>query len=575
MPREPGAVLRRWFPLPADYGLRGLRGDALAGLTLGVILIPQAMAYGILAGVPAVYGLYAALVPLLVYTLLASTPHVSVGPTALASLLTLNGLTAYAEPGTADYLTYAITLAALTGAIQALFGLLRLGGLVSLLSRPVLSGFVSAAAVLIIASQLKTLLGIQTGRATYLHETVYQLATHFDTLHWPTAVLGLGTFLLLFLGRRYAPRLPAMLIWVVAATVLVYLFRLDRVGIAVVGEVPGGLPALSLPTFDTSVLGQLLPVALVLALISFVETLSIGNNFATHHGYYRIRPNRELLALGTSKIVGSLFGAIPTSASFSRSAVVEEGGGRGPLSGVVAVLILVAVLLFLTPLFYYLPLPVLAGIIVFSVVKLFNFAEMQRLWRLAPRELAVLLVTFLFTLFTGLQWGIAGGVVLSLFFVFFRAARPHLAQLGRIPGTNAFRNLERFPQAEVDPALLIVRFDAELYFGNAEYFGDAILAMADERGPALRVVIIDAHTINDLDTTGLYALEQLHGKLASRNVALYLTGVIGPVRDTLYQSGLMQRMGTQSYFLSIQDAIQHYYTEGEERDWDLPALQHD
>ena len=566
------SALASWFPRPADYRLRG---DVLAGLTLGVILIPQAMAYGILAGVAPVYGLYAALFPLLVYTLLASTPHVSVGPTALASLLCLNGLSDLAEPGSAQYLTYAVVLAGFTGVIQLLFGVLRLGGLVSLLSRPVLSGFVSAAAVLIVASQLRSIFGVAMPRTTYLHDTVYQFVRHLGTLHLPTTLMGLGSLAVLILGRRYLPRLPVMLIWIVVTTLLVYLLRLDRLGIDVVGTVPSGLPAFVLPSLDPATLATLLPVALVLALISFVETLSIGNAFATRHGYYRIRPNRELLALGASKIVGSFFAAIPTSASFSRSAVVEEGGGRGPLTGVVAAVLLAAVLLFFTPLFYYLPLPMLAAIIVFSVGKLFDLQEMKRLATLAPKELAVLLVTFVFTLFTGLQWGIAGGVVLSLAFVFLRAARPHLAELGRIPHTNAFRNLARFPTAETDPALLVVRFDAELYFGNAEYFGDQILALADERGDALRAVILDAHTINDLDTTGLYALEQLFDKLASRDVALYLTGVIGPVRDVLYQSGLMQRMGAESHFLSIQDAIRYYHERGGRRDWDLPAVQHD
>ena len=566
------SFLSSWFPRPADYRLRD---DVVAGLTLGVILIPQAMAYGILAGVAPVYGLYAALFPLLVYTLLASTPHVSVGPTALASLLCLNGLSHLAEPGSAQYLTYAVVLAGLTGVIQLLFGVLRLGGLVSLLSRPVLSGFVSAAAVLIVASQLRSIFGVAMPRTTYLHDTVYQFVRHLGTLHLPTTLMGLGSLAVLILGKRYLPRLPVMLIWIVVTTLGVYLLRLDRLGIDVVGTVPSGLPGFVLPSLDPGTLATLFPVALVLALISFVETLSIGNTFATRHGYYRIRPNRELLALGTSKIIGSFFAAIPTSASFSRSAVVEEGGGRGPLSGAVATVLLAAVLLFFTPLFYYLPLPMLAAIIIFSVGKLFDLQEMKRLARLAPKELAVLLVTFVFTLFTGLQWGIAGGVVLSLTFVFLRAARPHLAELGRIPQTNAFRNLERFPTAETDPALLVIRFDAELYFGNAEYFGDQVLALADGRGDSLRAVILDAHTINDLDTTGLYALEQLFDKLASRDVALYLTGVIGPVRDVLYQSGLMERMGAESHFLSIQDAVRYYHEQGGQRDWDLPAVQHD
>ncbi|MCP9237021.1 SulP family inorganic anion transporter [Lewinella sp. JB7] len=567
--------LRFWFPLPPDYGWSGVRGDVLAGLTLGVVLIPQAMAYGLLAGVPAVYGLYAALVPLLVYTLLASTPHVSVGPTALASLLCLSGIGHLAEPGSPEYIAYAVVLAGLTGLIQLAFGVLRMGGMVSLLSRPVLSGFVSAASVLIVTSQLKPILGLDMPRTAYLYETLVEFGRHVGSVHGPTAALGLSTLAILILGKRFLPRAPVMLIWIVLATVLVYLLRLDRMGIDVVGDIPEGLPAFNLPILDAEAGWQLLPVALVLALISFVETLSIGNSFATHHGYYRIQPNRELIALGLSKIAGSFFAAIPTSASFSRSAVVEEGGGRGPLSGAIAFLLLGAVLLFFTPLFYYLPLTMLAAVIIFSVGKLFDLVEMRRLWKLAPREFAVLFVTFLFTLFAGLQYGIAGGVALSLFFMFLRAARPHLAELGRIPGTNAFRNIARFADAEVDPDLLIVRFDAELYFGNAEFFGDRILAMAEEKGPQLRVVILDAHTINDLDTTGLHALEQLHDKLGSRRIELYLSGVIGPVRDILYRSGLMERMGVGSHFLSIQDAIRHFREEGGGRHWDLPAVQHD
>ncbi len=563
-----------WFPHPGGYRAAGVRGDVVAGLTLGVILIPQAMAYGLLAGVPPVYGLYAALVPLLVYTLLASTPHVSVGPTALASLLCLNGLSGVVEPASTDYVGYAVLLAGLTGVIQLLFGLLRLGGLVSLLSRPVLSGFVSAAAVLIVASQLKSIFGLAMPRTSYLYDTAVAFVRHVGSFHWPTAALGIGTLAVLMLGKRYLPKAPVMLVWIVVATLLAYLLRLDKVGIAVVGEIPSGLPPFSLPALDGDLVLTLLPIALVLALLSFVETLSIGNSLATRHGYYRIQPNRELIALGTSKILGSFFSAIPSSASFARSAVVEESGGRTPLSGMVSVLLLVGVLLFFTPLFYYLPLTMLAAIIIFSVGKLFDLEEMRRLWHLAPREFAVLFVTFLFTLFAGLQYGIAGGVLLSLAFMFLRAARPHLAELGRIPGTNAFRNLNRFAEAEQDPALLIVRFDAELYFGNAEFFGDRILAMVDGRDDRLRVVILDGHTINDLDTTGLYALEQLYEKLRSRHLALYLTGTIGPVRDVLHRAGLMQRMGVESYFLSIQDAIRYHHDQGDRSDWNLPAVQH-
>ena len=284
MPSFPG-----WFPRPADYGGAGVRQDLIAGLTVTFVLVPQAMAYALLAGVPAVYGLYAGLLPLLVYTFFASTPHIAVGPTALASLLTLNGLSDLAEPGGPEYIVLALRLAALTGLLQLLFGVLRLGGLVSLLSRPVLSGFVSAAAVLIVASQLRSLFGLTMPRTGYLHETLYQFFRHLDSFHWPTALMGFGSLAILIAGKRFFPRFPYLLIWILSATVLTWLLRLDHTGIAVVGTVPAGLPPLSLAALTGGDWLGLLPVAAVLALISFVETLSIGNTFAIRHGYYRVR----------------------------------------------------------------------------------------------------------------------------------------------------------------------------------------------------------------------------------------------------------------------------------------------
>lgn len=563
------------FPAPHNYRKTGWVSDLLPGFTLGVILVPQAMAYGLLAGVDPVFGLYAALVPLVIYALFASTPHVSVGPTALASLLCLSGLSAFADPFTPEYLGLAILLAALTGALQLLFGLLRLGGVTSLLSRPVLSGFVSAAALLIITSQVDALLGIPTERTTYLHETFLELVRAAKDIDLATSVLGVGSLLALLAADRWLPaKFPTMLVLILLTTALIWGVG-QQWGVETIGEVPAGLPQVALPSFSWSLVGDLLPVALVLALISFIETVSIGKAFSSRHQYYRVLPNRELIALGLSKLIGSIFQGIPSSASFSRSAVVESSGGKGPLSNIFAALLLILVLLFLTPLFYYLPIPVLAAIIIFSVRKLFDLGEMRRLSRLAPKEFFTLLITFLFTLFTGLQWGIAGGVVLSLAFVFWRAARPHLAELGRVPGTNAFRNVKRFAEAEVDPTVLIVRFDAELNFGNAGYFRDQLEAMADARGSSLRAIIIDAHTINDVDTSGLFALNQMLENLKQQDVELYLCGVIGPVRDMLFRCGLMARMGVDRNFLSIQDALQHLDGNHSGKGWDRPAVQHD
>jgi SulP family sulfate permease len=563
-----------WLPRPKDYRTTGLISDLTAGLTLGILLIPQAMAYGMLAGVDPVYGLYAALVPMLLYTLLASTPHVSVGPTALASLLCLNGLSGLADPGTAEYLAYAVLLGGLTGVLHLLFGLLRLGGIVSLLSRPVLSGFVSAAAVLIMVSQLDALLGIPTTPTSRFHASVWELVSGAPNLHLPTAALGVCAFLSLLAAKRWLPRrFPTMLILIFVSTAIVSLFGIGW-GVSTVEDIPAGLPMFSLPVFELNVLQQLLPVALVMALISFIETLSIGKAFAPNHDFYRISPDRESIALGLGKIGGAFFQAIPSSASFSRSAVLEEGGAKSALSSLTSLLLLVLVLLFFTPLFYYLPIPVLAAIIIYSIRNLLDLKEMRKLWNLAPKEFATLMITFVFTLFAGLQYGIAGGVLLSLVFVFWRAARPHLAELGRVPGTNAFRNRLRFEEAEIDPAILLVRFDAELYFGNAEYFRDRLEALVRERGDVLRVVIIDGHTINDIDTSGLFELTRFLETLEKQNVSLYLCGMIGPVRDKLYRCGLMERMGAAHNFLSIQGALDHLENNPDDRGWDAPAVQH-
>ena len=566
--------LKSWFPAPPNYGKADASADIIAGLTVGILLVPQAMAYGLLAGVPPIYGLYAALVSLLGYVAFASTPHTSVGPTALASLLCLNGIIALAPVGSPEFIAYAVLLGGLTGVLQLLFGLLRFGGVVSLLSRPVLSGFVSAAAVLIMVSQIDALLGIPTERARFFHQTLLEIYQGAGRLHLASAGLGLLTLLLLIVAGRTLPKkFPTMLVLLIVFTAVVALLGRDW-GVAVVGSIPAGLPAFALPPIDLDTVLTLLPVAAVIALLSFIETLSIGKAFSPKYTYYHVQPNRELIALGVSKLLGAFFQAIPTSASFSRSAVGEAAGAKTGWSSVVAAALLAVTLLFLTPLFYYLPIPVLAALIVYSVRGLFDYQEMKRLWKLAPKEFATLAITFVFTLFAGLQYGVAGGVLLSLYYVFARAARPHLAELGRIPGTNAFRNRQRFSSAEVDPAVLVLRFDAELYFGNADYFRSQFEALITKRGEALQAVIIDGHTIHDIDTTGLFALTGLEESLRARGVELYLCGVIGPVRDMLYQSGLMDHLGANRFFLSVQDALRYYHEERIDRGWDRPAVQH-
>lgn len=535
------------------------------------------MAYALLAGVDPIYGLYASLVPLLVYSLFSSCPQVSVGPTALASLVTLGALGTMAVPFTDEYLALAIALACLTGIIQLLFGLFRLGVIVTLLSRPVISGFVSAAAILIMLSQLKTLFGISMPRASYLVGTLQNFVGHLSEIHWLTAAISLGSLVFLLVLRRFLPRWPGTLLLVVLSTVCAAAFHWESSGVNVVGQLPRGLPELALPiqwvSGESTTWVRLLPAALILAMLSFVETVSIAKTYEERYAYYRAQPNRELIALGLSKITGSFFQAIPTSASFSRSAVADRQGVKTFRAHLLTLVIVVLALFILTDLFYHLPLASLAVIIVLSVEKLFNLAEMKRLWHLDRKDLFSLIVTLVFTLLGGLQWGIGAGLLTSLGRVMIRSARPHLAELGRLPGTTEYRNVERFDKLETFTDVLIVRFDAELFFGNAEYFRDELEELIEKRAETTRAVILDAHTINDIDSTGIYALEQLHERLLSEGIDLYLCGAIGPVRDLLHTSGLMKRFGKGHYFNTVQRAVDKL--EGKLSDeGDRPALQH-
>ncbi|PHI20499.1 sodium-independent anion transporter [Lewinellaceae bacterium SD302] len=548
----------------------------MAGITVAILLVPQAMAYAILAGVPAVYGIYASIVPLLIYGLLSSTPHVSVGPTALASILTAAALSGVVATNDPAYLNYCFLLAGLTGLVQLSLGVLRLGSIINFLSRPVISGFISAAAVLILTSQIKALLGLTVVKSEYFHESLLRLFKAVWRPDWLTALFGLVTLFTIPILKKWLKGWPILLLFITGATLLSWLFKLPEQGLEVLGEVPNGLPAFGLPEFSGKELLLLLPSALVLGLVSFIETLSIGKTFQERYEYYRAQPNRELIALGSSKLLGSLFQAIPTSASFSRSAVSEQSGTHTVVSSLTTVLLLALCALFLMEFFYFLPLTVLAAIIILSVRKLFDYAEMRRLWKLEKKDFATLLVTFLVTLFGGLQFGIIAGVLLSLTFMLLKSTKPHLAELGRLPDSNAFRNIDRFPQAEVEADVLIIRFDAELFFGNADFFRERLTQLIRAKGDDLALLIIDAHTIHNLDTSGAFALNGVIDFLEKRGGELYLAGAIGPVRDQLYRFGIMDRIGSNNQFLSIQSALDHYQkVSTAEDDWERPAVQHE
>ncbi len=537
-----------------NYRKEWLRGDLSAGLTVGVMLIPQGMAYAMIAGLPPIYGLYASTVPLLLYALLGTSRQLAVGPVAMVSLLTATGVGAIAEGGTQTYIQLALTLALMVGLIQFLLGAFRLGFLVNFLSHPVISGFTSAAALIIGLSQLKHLLGVPIPRSHHIHEILLQAAGQFDQIHWVTFAIGLGGILLILGARKIHPAIPGALLTVLFGTVVVWFFGLDRQGVQIVGEVPQGIPALSMPLLDWGTLESLLPAALAISLVSFMESIAVAKAVQAKHKNYRVDSNQELVALGVANIGGSFFQSYPVTGGFSRTAVNDQAGAKTGLASIISAALIVLTLLYLTPLFHYLPKAVLASVIMVAVFGLIDLKEALFLWKANRADFWMLIATFLGTLTLGIEQGIGLGVVLSLAVILFRTTRPHVAELGRVPGTDQYRNLERFKGLQTRPDLLIFRFDAQLYFANAGYFKDQLEERAAKKD-GLQAIIIEAASINHLDSSALHALQEVVEEFQQRGVRVLFSGVKGPVRDAMARAGLLEKLGPQAFFLSIQQAV--------------------
>ncbi|NJB86415.1 SulP family sulfate permease [Lewinella marina] len=558
-------MLRR-LPLPdwiLHYDRRWLRGDVVAGLTVGVMLIPQGMAYAMLAGLPPIYGLYAATLPLLVYALMGSSRQLAVGPVAMDSLLTATGVGALAAVGTENYLYLAILLALLVGIIQFSAGVLRLGFLVDLLSRPIISGFTSAAALIIGLSQLQHLLGVNLGRSSFVHDILISAVQHLNEVNLPTLGIGVAGIALLLLVKRYAPVVPGPLVVVVVAALAVFFGGLADSGVKIVGEVPAGLPAFGIPGIAWGDVQALLPTALTIALIGFMEGIAVAKAVNARHRHYTVEPNRELLAIGASNIGSSLVSGFPVAGGFSRTAVNDQAGAQTGLASIISAALIVLTLLFLTPWFYYLPQAVLASIIMVAVFKLIDWREALRLWRVDRSDFWMLTATFIATLALGIQNGIAAGVVLSIGVHVYRSMRPHLAVLGQIGETHTFRNINRFTEARELPGILVVRFDAPLYFANLSYFQSQLERLLAERSGEVSVVVINAEGISGIDSSALYALRQFVETQKENGLTIRFAGLIGPARDALKKGGLYEIIGRENFYLDVADAVAAGAGEGQ------------
>ena len=538
------------------YGQSEWRGDLMAGLTVGVMLIPQSMAYAVLAGMPPIYGLYASLVPLLVYPFLGTSRHLAIGVIAIDMIIISAGVSSLAEPGSARYVSLVVALAALVGLLQLGMAALQMGFLASLLSRPVIAGFTGAAALIIGFSQLGNLTGIDLARTEYVYELIWEAAQRLEEVHLLSLLLGLSCVVLLVGIRYWAPLFPSALAVVSLSMLASWGLGLEGKGVELTGPVPSGLPGLAVPSLSPQNLRDLVPTAVTLALVQFMSVISLGRAFSSRN-QYSIRPNWELLAVGGANLVGSLFRAIPVSSSFSRTAVNEEAGAKTPLANVVAASLVGLTLLVLTPLFYYLPMPALAAIIIVAAVGLIDLEELSYLFQVKERDGYVAIFTFVTTLLIGIQEGILMGIGASAVAVLYRTSRPHVAELGHIPGTHSFRNVERFPEATTIEGLLVLRIDAEFTFFNATYFKDYILGKSKNSGPPIRAVILDGTGMNDLDTTALETLREVVSTLHEEGIEVYLSGLKGQVRDIVQDSELHKVLGQDNFPTSVNRAVKH------------------
>lgn len=561
-------TILRWV---GEYSRASLRGDLFAGLSVGVILIPQSMAYAVLAGVPPVYGLYASIIPLMVYPLFGTSRHLAVGVVAIDMLVVAAGVSALAPAQLSTYVALAIMLSFMAGLIQIAMSAARLGFIVNLLSKPVVLGFTAAAPLIIAVSQLGNLLGVEVSAASHIFLVIGDLVDSPEQVHTLTAVIGVGSIVLIVLLNRLLRISWEPLIIVAGGGLAVWLLNLEADGVAVVGAVEGGLPRVGLPSAGLEEMRRLLPTAITLALVQFMNVTTLGRTFASRHRY-SLRPNSELFALGASNLAAGFFRGLPVSASFSRSAINEQSGARTPLSNVFAALLVVVALLLLTPLLYYIPMAALAAVIITAAVGLIDVGEVQQLFRTKERDGYIALFTFATTLLVGIQEGILLGVAASLVAVLVRASRPNVAVLGHIKGSRFFRDVERHPEAAQVDGILVLRVDASFSFNNAEFFKEHIMHESEKRGRPVQAVIIDGISINDMDSTAVEALELVVDELKDHSIELHFAGLKGAIRDVLLRSGLARRLGGTHFHITPDRAVRYILQKARRRDPDDDRL---
>ncbi|PCI05633.1 MAG: sodium-independent anion transporter [Hyphomicrobiales bacterium] len=561
---------KRYFPV-FDWGRSYNRGtfsnDMVAAVIVTIMLIPQSLAYALLAGLPPEMGLYASIAPIILYAVFGTSRALAVGPVAVVSLMTAAAIGDVAQMGTAGYAIAAITLAGLSGAILLLMGVFKLGFLANFLSHPVIAGFITAAGVLIAASQLKHILGVDAHGHTLI-ELLGSIIEHLPDTNWMTLLIGVTATGFLFwvrkglkplllkigLGTRMAEfgSKAGPVAAVVVTTLAVWGFQLEGEGVRVVGDVPQSLPPLTMPSFSMDLIDALIVPALLISIIGFVESISVAQTLAAKKRQ-RIDPDQELIGLGTANIAASFTGGFPVTGGFSRSVVNYDAGAETPAAGAFTAVGLAIAAVSLTPLIYFLPKATLAATIIVAVLSLIDFSILKKTWNYSKADFSAVAATIFFTLGFGVETGVLTGVILSLALFLYKTSRPHIAEVGLVPGTQHFRNILRH-KVITDPGLLTIRIDESLYFANTRYLEDYIYDRVVEDCPIKHVVIM-CSAVNEIDMSALESLEAINLRLEGMGIKLHLSEVKGPVMDRLERTHFLSEL-TGKVFLAQYDAHQ-------------------
>jgi SulP family sulfate permease len=548
--------LYRFFPFLnwlKDYQVSTFRNDALAGITVAVVLIPQAMAYAILAGMPPVYGLYAAALTPLIGALWGSLRQLATGPIAIMSLLVLTTLTPLAEPGSKPFIELAFLLALMVGILYLLIGIFRFGFVMFFISHSVVKGFTSAAALIIIATQIPHFLGISVSRHEYIFPRLVEIVKGLPNLHIPTSIIGLVVLLTIFGVQKYRKNLPSGLIALVFVTIPVVVFELHLSGVSIVGSIPKGLPHPVIPPFDFETINALLAPAVVIALVSFAETYSVGKAISSQTKQ-KVNVDQEFIGQGLANIIGSFFQCYPVSGSFSRTALNYATGAKTGISSVISSLSVVFALLFLTPMFTYIPKAALAALVISAVMLLFHPKEVFELWTMNRHDGVVAVTVFILALLTKPDYALLIGVIISLMFFLWKTMHPRIVRVTKDPELNLFLNADVHKKPSC-PQILQLRPDNVIYFANAEYTIEHLLSHLYEQSTPVKFLLIDFQAVGFIDITGIDELRVLLDEVKARGLEVAFMNIHIPVKQVFDSSGLIKELESGCLIENIGDAI--------------------